>query len=200
MQTELEAKFIDIDRAAIRDRLKKLGAKLIAPERLMRRRNYDYPDLRLEKERAGWIRVRDEGNKITLAYKQLDNRGLHGTKEVMIGVNNFDTTCLLLETIGFKQTSYQETKRESWQLAGADIEIDEWPWIPPFLEIEAPDEPTLKSLAEKLGFDFKKALHGSVEIVYQQYYKVTDQDVDRWPNITFSPVPEDLMAKQLWRS
>lgn len=45
MQTELEAKFIDIDKNIVRQKLKAAGAKLVAPERLMRRRNFDYPDL-----------------------------------------------------------------------------------------------------------------------------------------------------------
>lgn len=81
METELEAKFLDIDKKSLRKRLKEVGAQLVYPERLMKCNVFDYPDERLEKEGA-WVRVGDEGDqKITLSYKRLVDRTLHGTKE-----------------------------------------------------------------------------------------------------------------------
>jgi hypothetical protein len=50
-------------------KMKSLGGKLKSKEVFMRRTSYDYPDLRLN-EISAWIRVRDEGNKITMGYKQ----------------------------------------------------------------------------------------------------------------------------------
>lgn len=190
MPTEIEAKFLDINVVDLRQKLTAAGATLVQPERLMRRKNFDYPDRRLEKSVAGWIRVRDEGDKITLAYKQFNDRGLLGTHETSVMVDSFDQCCAFLEVIGLKQTSFQETKRESWRLGEADIEIDTWPWLPPFLEIEAATEQAVRAAATKLGFAWSKALHGSVEIVYQKYFNVTEQEVDSWPFITFTPTPD----------
>lgn len=196
MQTEIEAKFLNVDHDEIRGKLKALGATLKQPMRLMRRKNYDYPDKRLEKEFAGWIRVRDEGDKSTLAYKQLNDRTLHGTKEISVDVSNFEETCKLLETIGIEAQSYQETKRESWELDGAQIELDEWPWIPPFIEIESSDEQSIRSIVEKLGLKIEDAVHGSVEIAYQAEFDVTEEEVDHWSEILFTPVPDWLEAKR----
>lgn len=196
MQTEIEAKFLNISHDETRERLKALGARLEQPMRLMRRKNFDYPDKRLEKEFAGWIRVRDEGDKITLAYKQLNDRTLHGTKEISVVVSNFEETCKLLETIGLETQSYQETKRESWELDGAQVELDEWPWIQPFLEIEAADEQAIRMIAEKLGLSMEEAVHGSVEIAYQSEFEVTEEEVDHWPEILFTQVPDWLEAKR----
>lgn len=196
MQTEIEAKFLDIDHDAIRTKLKELGAECVAPSRLMRRKNYDYPDRSLEKQYVGWVRVRDEGNKTTLAYKQLNDRTLHGTKEVSVDVNDFEKTCQFLEAIGLIAQSFQETKRESWRLGDAEIELDEWPWIPPFLEIEAPDEQLLRDIAMKLGLSLDSALHGSVEVAYQAVYNVTEEEVDHWKEIVFSPVPDWLKERK----
>lgn len=196
MQTEIEAKFLDTNHDDMRAKLKALGAICEQTERVMRRKNYDYPDKRLEKSVEGWIRVRDEGNKVTLAYKQLNDRTLHGTKEVSVTVSSFDDTCKFLEAIGMEEQSYQETKRESWKLGDAEIELDEWPWIPPFLEIEAPDEQQLREVAEKLGLSMDDAVHGSVEIAYTTVYDVTDQEVDHWKEILFTPVPDWLEAKR----
>jgi adenylate cyclase class 2 len=195
MQTEIEAKFLNINHNEIRDKLKTLGATLKEPMRLMRRKNYDYPDKRLEKI-GGWVRVRDEGDKITLAYKQLNDRTLHGTKEICIDVSSFEESCKLLETIGFEAQSYQETKRESWELDGTQIELDEWPWIATFLEIEAANEQAVRIISEKLGLKMEDAVHGSVEIAYQAEFDVTEEEVDHWTEILFTPAPDWLEAKR----
>lgn len=195
MKPEIEAKFLDVDFDAVRAKLRELGAECVQPMQLMRRRNFDYADGRLQAIN-GWVRVRDEGNKVTLAYKQLDHRGIDGTKEVSVEVSDFDDTVELLLAAGLRQTSYQETRRESWVLDDVQIELDIWPWVRSFVEIEAPDEETLFKTADKLGFRKEDALHGSVEITYLQEYDVTESEVDAWPEITFMPVPDWLEAKR----
>lgn len=194
MDTEIEAKWLNVDHDRMRAKLKDCGAVLIEPERLMTRKVFDYEDKRLERI-GGWVRVRDEGDKLTMSYKQLNDRTLHGTKEVTVTIDDFDKACGFLESIGLKAYSYQETKRESWRLGDVEIELDTWPWIPGFIEIEAPDEAGLKATAEKLGLDYSAALHGSVETAYQAVYDVTEQEVDNWPEIRFSDVPDWLASK-----
>lgn len=196
MQTEIEAKFLDINPEKFRYLLNEFGAKLEEPERIMRRKNYDFPDRKLE-EKRGWVRVRDEGDKVTLSYKQLNDRTINGTKEINVVVSNFEDTCAFLEHIGLKQKSYQETKRESWKLDGVEVEIDTWPWIPTYVELEGKTESKLKKVAELLHLDWSKALHGSVEIAYQAYYNVTDEEIDRWPEYRFSEVPKWLEEKRI---
>ena len=195
MKTEIEAKFIHVDPTEMRKRLTGLGAQLRAPERLMRRKNYDYPDNRLEKV-GGWVRLRDEVDKITLAYKQLNDRTLHGTKEVLVVVEDFDKTADFLTAIGLQMHSYQETRRESWLLKGVEVEIDTWPWIPTFIEIEGKDEQTVRDTARDLGLEWEKAMYGSVENIYQEIFNVTEREVDAWDTITFSPIPQWLEKKR----
>ena len=196
MQTEIEAKFLDINKEEIREKLKKIGATLIYPERFMKRKTYDYPDERLRKIGA-WIRVRDEGEgKITLSYKQLLDRTLHGTKEITLDVSDFETMCNFLQACGFDSKSYQETKREKWMLGESEITIDTWPWIPTCLEIESPIEEEIHKVSDLLGFDWKDAIHGSVENAYQKYYDVTEDEIDGWEEITFIPVPDWLEIKR----
>lgn len=195
MKTEIEAKFTDINSEEIRKKLLQTGAICVYEERLMKRKNFDFPDHRFDEIRA-WVRVRNEGEIVTLSYKQLNDRTLHGTKEVDVEVNDFDKTCQFLEAIGMKNYSYQETKREKWELDGVEIVIDTWPWIPTFLEIEGSDEKSVRQVATELGLDWNKALHGSVEIVYRQHYVATDEEVDAWKEITFIPIPDWLEAKR----
>lgn len=196
MKTEIEAKFLNINVEKIREKLEKIGATLAYPERLMKRKVYDYPDERLRREGA-WIRVRDEGdNKITLSYKKLLDRSLHGTKEITLNVSDFETMCDFLQACGFECRSYQETKREKWTLGESEITIDTWPWIPTFVEVESETEEEIRKVSDLLGFDWSTALHGSVETAYQALYDVTEDEIDGWEEITFTPVPDWLEIKR----
>lgn len=194
MHTEIEAKWLAIDPTTLRSTLQKVGATLVASERLMIRRNFDYPDKRLEKV-GGWVRVRNEGDKITLSYKQLNDRTVHGTKEVNVIVNDFDVTCSFLEAIGLQETSIYETKRESWKIGDTEVEIDTWPWIPTFVEVEAKSETELFRVATMLGLPRAKALYGSVEVAYQALYDVSEEEIDNWKEIRFVDTPSWLQAK-----
>jgi adenylate cyclase class 2 len=196
MKTEIEAKFLNIDVDKIRNKLKEIGAVLEYPERLMKRKVFDYPDKRLMKIGA-WVRVRDEGDKkITLSYKKLIDRTLHGTKEITLDVSDFETMCDFLQACGFDSKSYQETKREKWILGKSEITIDTWPWIPTFIEIESETEEEIHRVSDLIGFDWSKALHGSVETAYQDLFDVTDDEIDDWEEITFTPIPDWLEIKR----
>jgi len=39
-------------------------------------------------------------------------------------------------------------------------------------------------------------LHGSVEIAYQNYYNVSEGEIDGWENITFIPTPDWLESQK----
>src|SRR3972149_6653958 len=108
MEQGLEVKFCDIDHDEMRDILERKGAKLVHKEFLMRRVTMDFPDGRLT-EKGGWVRVRDEGEKITLSYKQLNDRTLRGTNEVSVDVSDFDMTKKFLQEIGLAVKSDQDT-------------------------------------------------------------------------------------------
>jgi len=196
MKPEIEVKFLAVDHDAMRSKLQELGAQLVLPLRIMKRKNYDYPDRALAKKHA-WIRLRAEGEKITLAYKQLDSRDAEGMKEAQVKVNSFEDTDAVLTAMGLEQKSYQETKRESWRLGDFEIELDEWPWAKPFIEFEGPDAAGLEDLATKLGLKWDDASFGSLEIAYRAEYDVTDDDINKIPVMTFDkPIPEWLEKRR----
>jgi len=122
------------------------------------------------KARNGWIRVRDEGDKVTLTYKQTDSYNIDGTKELETTVGDFDIAVGILEQGGIAKGSFQESKRESWRLGNVQIELDEWPWLKPYIEIEAPTEAEIHETTEKLGLDMKHAMSGDVMVAYRAEY------------------------------
>lgn len=195
MQTELEVKFLDIDPEKLRQLLQENGATLVHAERLMRRKTMDYPDRRLEKT-GGWVRVRDEGDKITFSYKRVVDRGIEGTKEISVLVDDFEKSCAILEAVGFEVKSYQETKRERWDLDGVEVTIDTWPWIPTFVELEGLTEEALKTAAGKLGLSWNEANFSSVDYAFQKYYDISIAEINNTKIVTFTDAPAWLEAKR----
>jgi adenylate cyclase class 2 len=189
MKTEIEAKWLEIDHDEFRRKLTKLGGRRVRDLTQMVRAVFDFDEQSASKMR-GWVRVRDEGDKITLSYKRVDNKSLTGTKEICLVVDDFDGAVDFLKQLGLKQKAFQETKRESWVLDGAEIELDEWPWLPTFVEIETKNEAQMAKIAAKLGLKMSDAMYGSADFVYEKYYDVTSDEVNVYPAIKFSaPAP-----------
>jgi len=140
---EIEVKFLNINSAVVQKKLEKIGAKRVG-EYFYRRRVFDYPDWRLDKQGA-WLRLRDEEDKITLSFKQRLGIKSHdgttedsGMEEVEIEVNDFEKTVILLNKLGFIEKHYAENKRIRWIKDGIEFDIDTFPELEPYLEIEAP--------------------------------------------------------------
>ena len=193
MEVEIEAKWLDVNHDAFRELLVSLGAIQVKKQTDMVRATFDLPGRRSNQE---WVRVRDEGDKITLSYKRHDNHGLTGTKEIILKVGDFAGMVEFLEATGFRKKSLQETRRESWTLDGAEIELDEWPWLPTFVEVETKTELEMLQIIKKLGLDLNNAMYSSVDLVYARYYDVTPEEVNEWPDIRFSEVPRWLEEKR----
>ncbi|KKP82100.1 MAG: hypothetical protein UR83_C0058G0013 [Candidatus Moranbacteria bacterium GW2011_GWF2_35_54] len=156
MKIEFEATFTDINKDEIRDRLKKSGAVLTREEFLQKRVTFNFPVGHENKN--GWLRVRDEGDKITMIIKIIDGEKIENQKEIGLTVDDFSEAVEFLETIGCRKKSYQETKRELWILDGVEVTIDEWPFLEPLVEVEGKSEEAVKNVSEKLGFDYQSAL------------------------------------------
>lgn len=192
MKSEIEAKFLDIDHNEIRKKLKDLGARLEKPQRTMRRVTIDTPYM---KTKNAFIRIRDEGDRITITYKQFDQLSVDGAKEIEIVVSHFEESIALFSAAGLPHGSYQESKRETWQLGNAEIVLDTWPWLKPYIEIEGVNIRTVKSTAKSLGFKWKNAVFGDVMAAYRVQYPHLglNDTVGNLAEVKFDdPIPELL--------
>jgi adenylate cyclase, class 2 len=170
MQTEIEAKFLRIDPDTIRERLQKAGATLKQPMMMMRRHIYDNE---FTSQKNGFVRIRDEGYRVAMTYKQYEEMSLTGAREIEFTVSDYDAAVAFMEAIGITPKSVQEARREIWMLDEAEVVIDEWPWIDPFVEIEAATEKQVKAAAKKLGFDWDEAAFGDIMTAYRHQYPNT---------------------------
>lgn len=189
MKTEYEAKFLNVDIEDIRQRLQSLGATLAKPMRLMRRVTIDTPEM---KQKGAFVRVRDEGDCVTITYKQFDSLSVDGAKEHEVVVDDFGNTIALLAAAGLSYGSFQESKRETWKFEDVEIMIDEWPWLNPYIEVESMSVEKVKAFSEQLGFAWESAVFGDVMAAYRAQYphlKTTDT-VGNIPEVKFGdPLP-----------
>jgi adenylate cyclase, class 2 len=184
MGIEYEATFLNIDKDKIRNKLKDVGAELVRPEFLQKRFNFIPPKIL---SKYSWVRVRDEGDKITMSYKAIKGDKIEDQKEIDLIVNDFNKAIDFLEIIGCKRKSYQETKREIWNLDNVEICIDEWPFLEPFIEIEGKSEKEVKAVSEKLGFDYSEAWFCAVGLIYSKKYNIPPEVINNEiKEITFS--------------
>ena len=171
MKTEIEVKFIDINIDDMRQKLEEAGAHLEQPMRLMKRVNIEQPEHTAER---AFLRVRDEGDKTTLTFKRRDalsTEMIDNVKEIEVTVSDFNTTVELFKEAGWPPRTFQESRRETWELNGAEVVIDEWPWIEPYIEIEADDEETVRSVSKLLGFNWEEAVYGHIDVLYEMKYE-----------------------------
>jgi adenylate cyclase, class 2 len=191
MPTEIEAKFLEVDPDEIRRRLTALGARCDYPMRLMRRDMFDYADGRSKLSGVEQLRIRDEGDKITMTYKKSSLESNYAA-EIETTVGEYEAAKQVLTAIGLQVVSHQESKRETWHLDDVEVVIDEWPWLKPYIEIEGPSEQSIQAVASRLGFSWSDVKYGSVATAYRnQYPKMTkEESIVNIPEIRFDlPMP-----------
>lgn len=193
MQSEIEVKFLDVNFDMVREKLEELGAVCEQPMRMMRRVAIENDFMRTGKD--AFLRVRDEGHRVTMTYKQFDELSVDGAKEIEVVVSDFQATVNLLEQAGLKAHTFQETRRETWRLGDVEVMLDEWPWLKPYIEIEGESEHALQEMAVKLGFDWKDAVFGDVMAAYRaEYPHLTIKDtVARIEVVRFGDPLPDLL-------
>ncbi|MFH0805011.1 MAG: CYTH domain-containing protein, partial [Patescibacteria group bacterium] len=184
MNIEYEATFIPVDKDDIRTRLKNAGALLIRPEFTQRRTVLNLPQG--HEIPGAWLRVRDEGDKNTMSLKVIDGEKITDQKETCIIVSDYDETIKLMEAIGCQPKAYQESKRELWTLDGVEITLDEWPFLEPFVEVEGKSEYEVRSVSEKIGFNWQYAKFCAVGRLYGEKYNIPTTVIDNeTPRIVF---------------
>ena len=187
MQIEYEATFINVDKDDVHQRLIATGAVLVKPELLQRRIIFDLPPGKQDPSR--WLRVRDEGDRITLSLKVVDGDRIDNQQELCLIVNNMDAAAELLTAIGCRTKAYQESKRELWRLNDVEITIDEWPHLDPFVEVEGPSEAVVQAASRQIGFDYSQALFCAVDKLYELKYGIAKDVINyQTPRLVFDQV------------
>jgi len=156
MAVEIEAKMAVDSFDAVRARLRELGAAgpvahfevntffdtedralLAADEGLRLRRDRD---------------VATGAERHVITFKGPRQLGpLKTREELELEVLGADAAVSLLERFGYHRTLSFEKRRESWELDGCRVELDELPHLGKFVEVEGPDEQSVLRVRARLG-------------------------------------------------
>ncbi len=192
MKHEVEATFLSVDKEIARNKLKKVGFELRNPEYLMRRKTFDFS--RIAPNRNKWGRVRQESGKVTMTVKEVRGSGINDVYEIELVVNDFDTAVAFFEACDIPAKAFQENMREVWSRNDVEVTIDTWPGLNPFVEIEAEVEEVVREVSRELGFNFDKAVFGSIDLVYEKELGIPAATIIKLPEITFASPPKKNAA------
>lgn len=174
---EIEIKFLEVDVVSLEKKLKEIGAKKVG-DFFYKRILFDFSDYRLN-QTGQYLRLRDEGDKVTLTHKKQKDFISHEqtTKDVIILeneviVSDFETTRKMLNDLGMIEVRYQENRRTRYIFEDVEIDIDSWPKIPTYLEIEGKSQEKVDEVAQLLGFDLKDAVRYAAGAIYERHYGI----------------------------
>lgn len=177
MHTEIEERILEIDKEEIIKKLELLGANKVGDWH-QKRYVYDFNP----KRDSEWIRLRSNGIETTLTYKNVEENSIDGTKELEIIVSSFEDTDKMLNILGYKAKAFQENKRIRYILNDVEIDIDSWPLIPTYLEIEGKSSIEIKKIEELLGINKDKITNLNCQDIYKEIYGI---DVDKIKELKF---------------
>ena len=167
MKTEYEIRFLEIDKVRLIEKLKALGATEVG-DWLQIRKTYDL----VNPQPNSWIRLRTNGIATTLTVKEIKTDKIDGTKELEIKVDSFEETDAILKKIGLKSRNFQQNRRHQFIYKNVEIDIDQWPLIPVFAELEGNSEEEIKNVCEKLELDYFKGTTMDITDIYKKVYNI----------------------------
>lgn len=167
MRTEYEVRKLNISFDEMIQRLESLGAKKIGAYH-QKRYVYDF----IPAQKGRWIRLRSNGKISTLTIKEIKSLRVDGTKELEIEVSDFNDTNELLMKLGYLPRTFQENFRIEYTLNGVNFDLDKWPMIPPYLEIEGNSEIDVIKMIDALGFKESDVTTMDVDTLYNSEYGI----------------------------
>jgi adenylate cyclase class IV len=189
MGLEFEAKFLDINKNKMIEKLKKIGATLVHDKIMLKRTVFHLANNNIK----GYARIRDNGNNITLTSKTYANPKFPEENEIIIK-EDYETGKKFLNSLGLIEKANQESYREKWSHELAhEITFDTLPGLPTYMEIDCTSEEKLNKLIDLLELDKTKMRFGSFDKTYNEYYDI-DIDIinNKTPSLTFNNILNEI--------
>ena len=157
LMKEIELKILNVDVPAMRRKLKKLGLKRVMKPTLLHEIHFISENFRGKGSRASLFRLRKEGGRsfLTVKAKRRKDKRFDVRQETEVSVSDFEKTKKILEAVGFKILREREKFREEYKGKGVKVEIDSYPKIKPYAEVEGNDKKTVLKFLSTLGYSLK---------------------------------------------
>ena len=167
---EHEIKVLDVNVEDLMERLEKIGAKKVYDDvRIITA--LDTKDRHFLSAEDKLIRVTEEENiKVTMHVNQSNPEEKAGIK---FKTSRLKETMDFFHQLGLNPISRVKVPRVSYELGKIDFDIDKFPAIPPFLEIDIEyveeEGYTVEDLLKKLGLEDKRVVVMGTEDIHKLY-------------------------------
>ena len=166
---EIEVKILDVNPAQIRTRLKKIGAKKYF-DGDVHAVYFDTADDQLKKKGVV-LRVRTAGDRVELCAKGNRKKSrFKNIDEFEVVTGDYEQTVALLQMLGYVRRRESIRRRECYKLGAIKYDLDFYPGIPPFIEVESGTEDDVVRGVEKLGYMMDNTTNMTAQEV-EAYYK-----------------------------
>jgi len=181
MPKEYEYRFNNYNKKDIISKLKELDAKYLGTFKF---RVIVFID---QNNSEKYIRVRDEGYRVTMTIKNNLTDKFPIENEVII--NNFDEGINILLQLNCKKKYYYEKYREIWNYKNSEIIFDMNPGIPELMEVESSTKKELDILCKKLDLNISNYQGFSNNIMYSELFGIT---IPKTLDLTFKNAGKEL--------
>jgi adenylate cyclase class 2 len=185
MQTEIETRFLEINKDELVKKLISLGAIDKGEEKLEETIFHAADGSWVGKSK--FVRLRKTKNKIKLTFKTNVAQKVDSAMEIELEVSDVDKCRELLLQVGLKETRKVEKYRHTFKLSGVTIDVDTWPRIPVYAEVEGPSVESLQKICSQLSFDWEKRFDGDARQVFIHY----GYDFDKVSLLTFNEFKQE---------
>src|SRR3989338_1139042 len=171
MTHEIETKVLEIDKDEIIKKIISVGGKKTGETRL----NVNWYRLRGTKEgdEQWFLRIRSHSQgKHEVSWRaKSETLGIaRKHEEINLFVEDAEKLGKIFEEIGLEKYAHQEKDRTSLTLKNCPLEIDEYPGMPAFLEIEGESEESIKERIKLLELEKNKTWEKGERILIQEIY------------------------------
>ncbi len=181
MAHEVETKVLDVDKNFIAGKLEKLGAKKILETRLVVDW-YGPKGLTHHGDDPWYLRTRSYGNtkhEVTWKGKSDILGASRKHQEINFIISDPKKFEDFLFALHLEKYAHQEKDRTSWTLNNWRFDLDQYPEMPAYLEIEGTDENHIQEALKLLGLSDNKTSSEGERVLIQKEYNLD------WNNMRF---------------
>lgn len=178
MAHEIETKVLDIDKVEIEKNLLNMGAEKIQETRLIvdwyRQKGVK------EGEDPWFLRIRsysDGTDEVTWKAKSNILGTTRKHKEINFNIAEPEKLSDLFEELGLEKYAHQEKDRTSFTYKKWQFDIDDYPKMPAFIEIEGESEEHVKEAMKLLGLKNNRTWAKGERILIQEIYNLDWYDM-----------------------
>jgi adenylate cyclase class 2 len=170
---EIETKVLEVNLLEVSQKIESLGAEKIQ-EVLLKVDWFSFPENSIDKQ-PWFLRIRSYSTgKVEVTWKgDLEVLGTsRKVREINLNVEEHEKMKLLFESIGLVVYAHQEKKRISWKLGDVQFDLDTYPNMPSYLEIEGPSEEKINETIKKLNLSEQQTWNDGERTLIEGKYKL----------------------------